>query len=150
MTRGHYNIRVYAIILNDQDEILLSDERRNGHSFTKFPGGGMEWGEGMKDCLKRELEEEMGLSAIVGELLYVNDFFQKSAFRDTDQLISFYYLIDEINFEAIKCWEHPIPMVDDGEAFRWVKRSELTQEMVTFPVDSIVVSLLREGNSQKV
>jgi hypothetical protein len=80
----------------------------------------------------------------------MNDFFQKSAFKDSDQLISFYYLIDEIDFKAIKCAQHPIPMIQEGEAFRWVKRSELTEEMVTFPVDSIVVKLLRERNSQKV
>jgi len=54
-----YNLRVYALIINDNNEVLVSDERRHGRSFTKFPGGGLEWGEGLKDGLVRELSEEL-------------------------------------------------------------------------------------------
>jgi len=147
MSIGRYNVRVYAIIVNEHDEVLLSDERRNGHSFTKFPGGGLQWGEGTKDGLKRELREELKLDAIVGELYYVNDFFQKSAFKSTDQLISFYYIIDEIEFEAIQCLEHPIPMLEEGEAFRWAPRSTLTREMITYPIDKVVIDKLRRSKT---
>ena len=49
------NIRVYGIIINDENQVLLSDELRFGNAFTKFPGGGLEWGEGTKDCLKLSL-----------------------------------------------------------------------------------------------
>ena len=51
-----FNIRVYGILLNDRNEVLVSDECRNGYSFTKFPGGGLEFGEGLVDGLKREFE----------------------------------------------------------------------------------------------
>ena len=53
-----FNIRVYGILINQNKEILVLDETRNGYSFTKFPGGGLEWGEGFKECLEREFEEE--------------------------------------------------------------------------------------------
>lgn len=141
---GHFNIRVYGIILNDQDEVLLSDERRNDFSFTKFPGGGLEWGEGTVDCLKREIQEELGLNAVPGELLYVNDFFQRSKFHEDSQLISFYYLVEEIDWKSISATAHDYPLKEEGEKFRWVKRNQLQKDELTFPVDKIVAELLKD------
>lgn len=143
MSKGIFNIRVYAIILNDQDEVLLSDERRNGFSFTKFPGGGLEWGEGVADCLVRELKEELHLDVKLGELFYVNDFFQLSKFHTDNQLISFYYHVDNIDHAAIPATEHTFPLTVESEKFRWVKRSELKIEELTFPVDRIVAEKLK-------
>ena len=67
MSNRRFNIRVYGICINEHDEILLSREHYRGLSFVKFPGGGLEWGEGTKDCLIREFQEEFGLEITVGE-----------------------------------------------------------------------------------
>jgi ADP-ribose pyrophosphatase YjhB (NUDIX family) len=69
-----FNIRVYGLLVNDLGQVLVSDECRNGYSFTKFPGGGLEFGEGFKEALKREFIEELNLSVDVGNLFYFNDF----------------------------------------------------------------------------
>lgn len=137
-----YNLRVYGIIINEKKEILVTDERRFETSFTKFPGGGLEFGEGLKDGISRELKEELGLNAEIGDLFYVNDFFQVSAFRDTDQLLSFYYRINKINFSSIPVSNHEFPLKEDGEKFRWISLSELNSEMFTFPIDKVVVEKL--------
>lgn len=84
-----FNIRVYGLILNSKGEVLLSNEKRHGYSFTKFPGGGLEWGEGLKEGLMREILEEIGQEAEIGDLIYVNDFFQRSAFRESDHFLLF-------------------------------------------------------------
>ena len=76
-----FTIRVYGILMNDKNQVLVSDEYIRGNYYTKFPGGGLEFGEGTRDCLKREFMEEMGLKVEVGEHLYTTDFFQMSAFR---------------------------------------------------------------------
>jgi hypothetical protein len=34
--------RVYGILINDRQEVLISDEFRFGTYFRKFPGGGIE------------------------------------------------------------------------------------------------------------
>lgn len=138
-----FNLRVYGIIINSKDEVLVSDERRHGSSFTKFPGGGLEWGEGQRETLVRELKEEMNLDAQIGDLFYVNDFFQKSAFHESDQLISFYYIVSKIDYDAIPVSDHHVPLTEEGEKFRWIQRTHLHEDIFEFPIDKIVAKLLK-------
>ena len=88
-----FNIRVYGIVLNDQGEVLLSHERRNKFEFIKFPGGGVELGEGILDALKREFIEEIGVPVETARLFYVNELYQASVFKTEDKIISFYYIL---------------------------------------------------------
>ena len=55
----NFNLRVYGLLINELNQVLISDENRNGFAFTKFPGGGMEFGEGFKETLIREFQEEL-------------------------------------------------------------------------------------------
>ncbi|MFN5439619.1 MAG: NUDIX hydrolase, partial [Bacteroidota bacterium] len=41
-----FNIRVYGILISDDNQVLVSDEFIRGNYYTKFPGGGLEFGEG--------------------------------------------------------------------------------------------------------
>lgn len=139
-----FNVRVYGILINDANEVLISDEQEYGMRFTKFPGGGLEFGEGLTDGLKREFVEECNINVEVMSHFYTTDFFVKSAFNDS-QIISVYYLvknIDPINF-AIKATRFDF----DGEgevlqAFRLVKLTDLQPDDFVFPVDNHVVKLL--------
>ena len=141
-TEKRFNLRVYVIVKNSEGEILISDECRNGHSFTKFPGGGLEAGEGLTECLKRELKEELDINATIGELFYVNDFYQESAFRKSDQLISFYFGVSDYS-SVISTTNHTVPVTEEGENFRWVSIDELSTEMMTFRIDKVVVEKLK-------
>ena len=86
-----FNIRVYGILINEEKKVLVSDEYIRGKYYTKFPGGGLDLGEGTRDCLKREFKEEMDLDVEIGDHIYTTDFFQMSAFNPDDQIISIYY-----------------------------------------------------------
>ena len=88
-----FNIRVYGLLINEQNEVLVSDELIKGNRYTKFCGGGMELGEGTINCLIREFKEEMNLEIEVIKHLYTTDFYQKSIFNPQHQLISIYYLV---------------------------------------------------------
>lgn len=145
---SYFNVRVYGLLVNEEQEVLLSDEFEVGRYFTKFPGGGLEFGEGLIDGLKREFVEECNAEIEVVSHFYTTDFYEKSSFNDS-QVISIYYLVKpvkplELNF---KCQVFDF---DEGlsQCFRWKKISKLTEEDVTFRTDKTVVKLLKEvGNS---
>ena len=133
----------YGEILVDMlSDRILETEQKDNEQFTKFPGGGLKWGEGLKDCIRREIREELGLNSVIGELFYFNDFFQQSAFREEDQLMSFYFRVDSIAFDEIPTSDHEVPLSVDGEEFRWIKRELLSPDHFTFPVDKLVAEKL--------
>lgn len=136
-----FNIRVYGICINERDEVLLSDESYRDLSFTKFPGGGLEFGEGTIDCLKREFLEEFNLEIEVAELFYLTDFFQVSAFSEHDQVVSIYYLI-RADLDKI---DYLIRNHLGAETLHWVNLSELSEELLTFPIDKVVARRLISG-----
>ncbi len=132
-----FTIRVYGILINNKKEILLSDEEYNGMRFTKFPGGGLQYGEGTIDCLKREFIEEAGLTIEVLSHYYTTDFFQPSAFSNEKQVLSIYY--------KIKCSDAPETFIQNSNPFfYWKKLNALSVNDVTFPIDKKVVAMLEE------
>jgi 8-oxo-dGTP diphosphatase len=149
-----FNVRVYGILINDKDEILVSDEYIRGKYYTKFPGGGLEFGEGTLDCLKREFKEEMDLSVEVGDHLYTTDYFQQSAFNPDDQIISIYYFVkalEPINYhltnqknyfteEQIKIYNEKSKI----ETFRFVDFKTFSEVDVSLPIDKTVVGILQK------
>lgn len=135
-----FNVRVYGIHINERNELLVADETYRERSFTKFPGGGLEWGEGTIDCLKREFEEEFQLSIQVKDLLYTTDFFQVSTFQENDQVIAIYYLI-AINLDDV---ESVIAQNKSEEKLRWIPINKLSTNDLTFPIDKHVVELLKK------
>jgi len=138
-----FNIRVYGILINEEKQVLLSDEFIRGNYYTKFPGGGLEPGEGTRDCLKREFMEEMNLNVHVGAHLYTTDFYQQSAFNPERQIISIYYYVKalepitaplrtkEFDFDerelSIYAKENEI------ETFRFINWDLFSAESVTLP-----------------
>lgn len=95
--KNHFTIRVYGIYTSTNNKVLISSEKIDGIWYHKFPGGGMEFGEGTVDCLKREFQEEMNLTIQVKSHFYTTDFFVQSKFRAQCQVLAIYYLIDGIN-----------------------------------------------------
>ena len=138
-----FNLRVYGLVINDKKEILLSDEFRFGHFFTKFPGGGVEAGEGILDALKREFIEELNLVIDDAIPFYFNDFHQESTFRKDDQVVSFYYLV-QCETSKIKVESYAIPFQEETEKQRWISISDLSTNDLTFPIDKVVVDKLKK------
>lgn len=139
-----FNLRVYALLINEKQEILLSDEYRFGKFFTKFPGGGVEHGEGIQDALFRELQEELHLEITSADFFYFNEFHQASAF-DQSNLVAFYYIVN-IQKAAVQLQEegYTIPFEQEQELQRWKAVQELQKDELTFPIDQKVLEKLKD------
>jgi 8-oxo-dGTP diphosphatase len=139
-----FNVRVYGLLINSDNEILISDEQEYGMRFTKFPGGGLEFGEGLVDGLKREFIEECDAEIEVLSHFYTTDFFVKSAFNDS-QIISVYYTVNNIKPLNLSIKTKVFDFDGEGDvlqAFRWIKLNDLNEDDFTFPIDKHVAKLL--------
>jgi 8-oxo-dGTP diphosphatase len=129
-----FNVRVYGLWLQD-DKVLVCDEKIKGMRVLKFPGGGMDMGEGTIECLKREWQEELGLDIQVLNHFYTTDFYQPSAFDDS-QVISIYYLVLPMVPQG---YEFP---QNDAERFGWLPVDESLPSKISLPIDFRVAQML--------
>lgn len=151
-----FNVRVYGLLINENQQILVSDEYIRGKYYTKFPGGGLEIGEGTRDCLKREFMEEMKLRIEVRDHFYTTDFYQESMFGNGEQILSIYYYVKPleslpfvINKEKFDFTEEQLTIYEEKKAietFRFINLSDFSEKDVTLPIDKVVADMLANGN----
>lgn len=89
-------VRVRGIIVNE-GKLLVVGHVQGAEQYA-LPGGHLDWGEDIKECLNREMVEELGVVPDIGRLLYVNNFTQNDM-----QNIEFFFEIkngaDYVDFE---------------------------------------------------
>ena len=149
-----FNIRVYGIFINEQKQVLVSDELIRGKYITKFCGGGLEKGEGTIECLKREFLEEMNVEVAVTEHFYTTDFYQQSAFDPTQQIISIYYRVTLLQEITVPIRTTPFQFDDaqlkvyeatgETETFRFIDWQHFSPDNVSLPIDKVVARLIKE------
>ncbi len=154
MSIVRFNIRVYILLLDEsKTSVLLSDEIIGGKYFTKFPGGGLEYGEGIIDCLHREALEELGQEVEVVRHFYTTEFLQVSQFIPGDQIVSVYYECclpkntDGRRLPSFRVTNKKFDFVEKKEreeSFRWQTLKKLNKKEMSFPIDREVVSRLKK------
>lgn len=140
-----FNLRVYGICIQ-QGSLLVTDEIRLNTPMTKLPGGGLKFGEGLEAGLKREWMEEMQVDIEVGDIFYVNPFLQVSAFRETDEVICFYFWVNVLGpiHGTFRDKARDFPSQEnDQQLFRWIPMQQLQPEDFTFPIDQSLVPRLK-------
>ena len=90
-------VKVRAIITHQEKLLVVQHSRTN---FTALPGGHLEYGEDLKECLSREIVEELGVKPEIGKLSYVNMFIEK---KDNRHYLEFFFEVtngeDFLNIE---------------------------------------------------
>lgn len=149
----HISIRVYGLLINEHQQVLVSDEYIRGNYFTKFPGGGLEFGEGLREGLRREFQEELQLEVEVNDHFYTTDFFQRSAFNPNHQILSVYYQVTplepirvplrdkafDFDAEQLAVYEK----TQQTETFRYIDWKDFSAAALSLPIDKLVADLLK-------
>lgn len=106
-------ISVTCAIIEKNGKILIARRARDQRLAGKweFPGGKLEDGETPEECLKRELEEEFGIQAEVGEFITSNRHHYDHAFIE---LLAYRVTYVSGSFTLV-----------DHDSIRWVSPEEL-------------------------
>jgi ADP-ribose pyrophosphatase YjhB (NUDIX family) len=142
---GKISVRVYGILCHEE-KILVSDEYIKKNKITKFPGGGLKFGEGPIDALKREIMEELHQPINVISHYYTTDFFVCSAFHVKTQVISIYYLLKPqgpIQFSTSSL-PHDYIMKEGAQSLRWLHYAEINEEVFSLIIDRRVGDMLED------
>ncbi len=129
------NVRVYGLCIQDR-KILALHEMYAGQALTKFPGGGLEFGEGLTDCLQREFLEELNVRIENIRHFYTQEDFLKSRFRKNEQLLIIYYLCDIIRGEQLEIMPSSI------EKTEWIPLHN-EENPFPLPIDRLVFDKLK-------
>lgn len=139
-----FTIRIYGLLIHD-GKLLLSQENIRGKLYLKFPGGGLEFGEGILDCLHREFREELEISIRTKAHFYTTEPYFPSKFSKEHQVISIYYFVETDELDEIKI---SLPTaVDklqnpDDQILYWQTVAELNPNDFELPIDRIVAEKL--------
>lgn len=139
-----FNVRVYGIYI-ENNNILVSDEYIRSQYITKFPGGGLEEGEGTRGCLVREWKEEIDQKIETGQHIYTTDYYQKSGFGDGSQIISIYYYVkflEPLKVQLVTKAFNFKKGENEVQCFRMIPLNTFSSDAVTLPIDKIVANLL--------
>ena len=142
-----FTIRAYLVITNSENQLLISEEKWRGMRMRKFPGGGVEFGEGISDCLQREAMEELAQDVEVLEHIYTSDFFQQALFNSKKQLVAVYYHAKLLTPNELKTTNKPFDFIveeDGAMTFRWVNINEISAEDMSFPVDIAAMRIVKQ------
>lgn len=136
-----FNVRIYAL-LEHKGKVLVIHEPFQGKLIYKFPGGGLEFGEGTKDCLKREFKEELNLDVEIGSHIFTQDFFVPNAFDPTEQVLLIYYkaTVSEKSLAQLKILDADI------NELLWIEVNDLDSNQFTLDADKVVVDLYKKEN----
>jgi len=143
-------------LINADRKVLVSDELTRGQRITKFPGGGLEPGEGTRDCLQREFMEEMNLRVSIGDHIYTTDFYQRSAFNPEHQIISIYYYAHPLEEITVPLRTVPFDFDEEQmkvyaeknetETFRFIDWTDFSATSLTLPIDKIVAEWIKKNH----
>lgn len=130
-----FNVRIYGLLVHE-NRLLIIREPFAGTIIDKFPGGGLEFGEGTRDCLKREFMEELNLEIEVHEHIYTQDFFLASRFDEKEQILMIYYKVTAKDIAQLEVLD------PDIQVLIWKDLNEVTTNDLSLPTDKLVLEMV--------
>jgi 8-oxo-dGTP diphosphatase len=124
-------IVVTAAILRNGERYLVTRRAPGAHlaGVWEFPGGKCNAGEALRDCMARELREELGIDARVGPEIFT------TTHDYPDRRV-------ELHFFECSSTDEPTPVL--GQEMRWVDRADLS-DLEFPPADAELIQMLRRA-----
>jgi len=139
-----FNVRVYALIVKN-NHLLIAEEQHGGFFLRKFPGGGLQFGEGILQALHRELKEELDADVDSASLLCVTEDFVVSFLNNKQQVIGVHYLVDLKQDYSDEFLNNNRVELENGYIyFKWVLLDSINPEDFTSPVDKSAFDKLKK------
>jgi len=123
-----FTVVVTAAVIERDGRFLVTKRQRGVHleGLWEFPGGKCDAGEDLRSCLVRELKEELGVAARIGDEILMTT----HAYEDRRV---------ELHFIGCELRGSPAPQI--GQEMRWVPRAELAALQFP-PADAELIRLL--------
>ena len=128
------------ICVDEQGRILLG--KRSDNKMWGYSGGAVEIDERVEDCAKRELYEEMGLTAEELEFFYVNSGPEAHyIYPNGDEVSNF-----EIIYICRKWHGEPKSLDGEMEELRFFSRNEINLSEISPPIRQVVAAYIQKAN----
>jgi len=139
-----FNVRVYALVVKN-NRLLISEEQHGGVFLRKFPGGGLQFGEGVLQALHRELMEELNADVVSASLLSVTEDFVVSFLNNKQQVIGVHYLVDlKQDYSDDFLNNNHLELENGHIQFKWMSIDSLSAEDFTSSVDQNAFEKLKK------
>lgn len=143
---SNYRLSVRALIINE-DKILLNEF--NDGEYYNFPGGGLEVGETLRDCVKREVYEESGYTVTTGDMLYIYEYNperDKFSFGERGALSHVFRCEIDTNYDVVE--RSVIDSAPDGSVStgcKWISISDLNNIKLLPPIGNTIINDFSSG-----
>jgi len=117
-------IKVRAVILCEGR--LLAVRHAGNTGYVALPGGHLEYGEDLKECLSREIIEELGVKPEIGRLLYISTFVEET--KGKQYLEPFFEILNGIDY--VNCEKLTRSHARELDEIVWVNQK---QDIVILP-----------------
>lgn len=129
-------IRV-AVIIPKDEKVLLVRHVKDGRQYWLIPGGGLDFGETIEDCARREIKEETNLDIKLVKLLFVSESVSKEHSR---HLVNLFFLGQALNPDEVL----KVNQDDRIAEARFVPVEKLREIELHPPVASFLIKAFKE------
>jgi ADP-ribose pyrophosphatase YjhB (NUDIX family) len=125
-------IRVAGILISSEGVLLIA-HKKNDDVYWLLPGGGVDYGETLKEALEREFAEELNINVAVNELAFISDSIDPSGSR---HVVNICFLCEYKGGDYLLGDEHRL------HDFSFFKKDELADIKIFPPINDELISLI--------
>jgi ADP-ribose pyrophosphatase YjhB (NUDIX family) len=129
LAAANYELRrgAKALVTSRGRALLVKERRSDGSSFWSLPGGGVECEESLRECLRREITEELRCQTTIGPAI------DSCVYCHTNRPVATFYTVFEMTLEA-----KPKPNPTEGVVdHTWRRPTDLPRTTLT-PIANVV------------